>query len=171
MSEINLELSPSGIRRAIKELKAYQKKIEAKNKIFLEELAKIGIASAKATYSSGKIYDQKDIPMVIETPTWINDNTLVISAVGDSVAFVEFGSGIYFNGEVGKSPNPLGEELGLTIGSYGKGKGANDHWYYKGTDGKGHYTNGQPCVPAMYLAGQDMRECISEIAKRVFKDD
>ena len=35
----------------------------------------------------------------------------------------EFGSGVYHNGSVGTSPNPYGDDLGLTIGSYGKGHG------------------------------------------------
>lgn len=171
MKKISVPLSVSGVNRAIKELEAYQKRIERKNKTFLNELAKIGIETATVTYGSGVVYDQKDRPTVIKTPTWVDDNTLIIRAKGESIAFVEFGAGVFYNTPVGTSPHPLGSEKGFTIGSYGEGRGEQEKWGYRDSDGKLHFTNGQPSIPGMYKASQYMRDRVVEIAKRVFKDD
>ena len=57
-----------------------------------------------------------------------------ISVLGQGVYFIEFGTGVHFNGT--GSPHPWvndgkhGEASGFAIGSYGKHKGLQDSWMY-----------------------------------------
>lgn len=168
--KITIELNKKSIQKAIKDIKKYSSTIDEKINRFMKELASIGIDTATITYQRGFIIDQADIPQVETTPIWIGEHELVVRAHGESIAFVEFGSGIHFNTPVGTSPHPLGGELGMTIGSYGKGQGAKDFWYYN-KNGQGVRTYGQPSVPAMYEASKAMRLAIEEKAKEIFYSD
>ena len=81
---------------------------------------------------------------------------------------MEFGAGVYYNGAVGSSPNPLGTELGFTIGSYGLGNGRKEVWGYTGEDGQIHLTHGAPASMPLYKAVQSVSRDIVRIAREVF---
>jgi hypothetical protein len=81
---------------------------------------------------------------------------------------MEFGAGVYYNGAVGSSPNPLGTDLGFTIGSYGKGNGRKEVWGYCGEDGEIHLTHGAPSSMPLYKAVQSVLRDIARIAREVF---
>lgn len=93
--------------------------------------------------------------------------TLVV-ARGEEVAFIEFGSGVFFNGSVGSSPHPKGTELGMTIGSYGKGNGAKVAWGYYDETGRLRVTRGVPASNALYNATLGVAMASWKIAKEVF---
>lgn len=57
----------------------------------------------------------------------------IIIASGKPVCFIEFGTGVYYNGS-GSYPLPLPEGV-VGIGEYGKGQGKKDWWVYKGEPG------------------------------------
>jgi hypothetical protein len=84
---------------------------------------------------------------------------------------MEFGAGVYYNGAVGSSPNPLGTGLGFTIGSYGKGNGRKEVWGYRGEDGEIHLTHGAPASMPLYKAVQSVSRDIARIAREVFASD
>ncbi len=168
--KITVNLSKKSIQKAIKDIEKYSSSIDKKITQFLTELAKIGIDTADVTYKRGPILDQEDIPHVHSKPIWKSDNELAIWAYGESIAFIEFGAGIHYNTPVGTSPHPKGQELGLTIGSYGKGNGAKDSWYFN-RNGEKVLTHGQPSIPAMYEAKKAMQEAIRDVAKEIFYSD
>lgn len=56
----------------------------------------------------------------------------IIKARGEAVLFIEFGTGVYFNGG-GVYPDPPDGILG--IGEYGKGNGKKSYWYFTNKDG------------------------------------
>jgi hypothetical protein len=86
----------------------------------------------------------------------------VIYAEGESVAFVEFGSGIKYG-----YGHPQAGEFGVGPGTYPDGKGHWDDpkgWWY----GHGQHSYGNPPAMAMYRAVEQMTEDITRIAREVF---
>lgn len=169
--KITIKLDKRSINSAIRKLENYQETLENKKKLFLEELARVGIDVANVEYANANTKHQPDVPIVENNPIWVSDNELVVRASGQSILFIEFGSGIHYNGAVGSSPHPKGVEFGYTIGSYGKGNGAKDYWHYKNSLGNWRTTHGTKSTPAMYDASKEMRKQITKIAKKVFKND
>ena len=78
---------------------------------------------------------------------------------------------MYHNGSVGSSPNPYGNDLGFTIGSYGKGYGKGQVWgYYTDPENKTGLvlTHGTPATMPMYNAAMGVMRKAVEIAKEVW---
>ena len=74
-------------------------------------------------------------------------------------------------GPVGSSPNPYGNDLGFTIGSYGKGYGKGQVWgYYADPENKTGLvlTHGTPATMPMYNAAMEVMRKAVEIAKEVW---
>ena len=95
----------------------------------------------------------------------------VVVADGEDAVWCEFGSGVYHNGSVGSSPNPYGNDLGFTIGSYGKGHGKRQVWgYYTDPDTKTGLvlTHGTPATMPMYNAAQEILRKAVDIAREVW---
>ena len=98
-------------------------------------------------------------------------NTRAINASGESILFIEFGTGVY-----NPVTHPKADELGMIRGAYGKGYGQNYTWYYRGDPGtngedlgngriRTHGNNANRC---MWDASEEMRRRIYDIAKEVF---
>lgn len=167
---ITFELSEKGINDAIKELRSYRMGIERKTKelqrriaerISNEMLANFASAVCNDTVSGGPR------PVQVDTILDLSGEVSLIIAKGPDVVFCEFGAGVYHNGAVGSSPHPKGAELGMTIGSYGKGYGARRVWgYYEGDTLV--LTRGTPASMPMYNAFKAVCDEIYTIAKEVF---
>lgn len=168
---IKFSLSDNDIDKAIDELKLYkqelQKKIDTYHKRIAEEIAKI----ASLNFSSAGVEDKvrggmrkPDVTVDVQA----RGNILVVVADGEDAVWCEFGAGVYHNGAAGSSPNPYGNDLGFTIGNYGKGYGKKTAWgYYE--DGELVITRGTPASMPMYNAVQDVMKRAIEIAREVFK--
>ena len=96
-------------------------------------------------------------------------NVSIIIANGEDAVWCEFGAGVYHNGSAGSSPNPYGSQHGMTIGSYGQGKGANKVWVYKGDDDEWVVTHGTAATMPMYRALLSVANRSIAIAREVFK--
>jgi len=167
----------TGLSETIQHLEEYQKRIEDKQHTLLEKLAEIGIDTATVRFSQAQYDGVKDVD-VPKDPEWVSDNTLQISAVGSTVSFIEFGTGVHYT-----ESHPKAGEFGAIRGGYGHGLGKLDSWRYKGepgtngeliTEGKHTgeiLTHGNPPARAMYDAGKEMRAKIQEIAKEVYGHD
>jgi hypothetical protein len=172
-----MEIRVTGVDRIIAKLKAYQKSLEDKQHRLLEELAKVGIDVAAARFSTAQ-YDGDNDVVVNGTPEWVGDNKLFITATGQSVTFIEFGTGIHY-----AEQHPKANALGFVRGAYGQGKGSRDSWGYYGSPGtngrvikendKGSVviTHGNPPARAMYDSAKEMRNQIVDIAREVFGSD
>lgn len=88
---------------------------------------------------------------------------------GYQVTFIEFGTGIHFNGNVGSSPHPNGSKLGMTIGSYGHHLGRFKHWYYDNPIYGEIRTQGIKARMPLYKGINEARASILEIAARTIK--
>lgn len=163
---IKVNLSTSSIEKAIREIEDYKEDLKFKVSIFVQKLAEIGIETIDANKYSIGSSDFSDLhPYYVHVEP--NKVTLVLS--GKDVAFIEFGAGVYYNTPVGTSPNPLGQKLGLTIGSYGLGKGRYNLWFYKNESGEIVSTHGTKAAMPMSKAEEEIIKRFVSVAKEVFK--
>lgn len=167
---ITFELSDKGINDALKQLRMYRMAVENKTKELQNRIAERISQEALANFASAVCDDlvnggtrPASVGISIET----GETTSVVIASGTDAVFCEFGAGVYHNGAVGSSPHPKGAELGMTIGSYGKGYGARRVWgYYEGDTLV--LTRGTPASMSMYNAFKAVCDEIYTIAKEVF---
>lgn len=151
----------------VKQMEAEFASLEKKLHKMLEMLAQIGVGVARIGFESA-MHDGGNDVTVAETGEWIDDHTIAVNATGSMIAFIEFGSGVYYNGAAGSSPHPKGVELGMLIGEYGKGQGKKNTWFFYDSTGAAVATHGNPPAMAMWDASQQMREQITTIARSVF---
>lgn len=167
---IRFDLSARGISGAISELKAYKRdisqKTEAFRKRFAEEVAKLAQTGFDASYLD-YLVDGETTPATVSVDVLNHGSTSFVTAYGEDAVWIEFGAGVYYNGSAGSSPHPKGQELGFTIGSYGKGQGKRKVWgYYR--DGELILTHGTPATMPMYNALKQACDNIWSIAREVF---
>lgn len=174
---MEIRVSVSGVDRLISKLKSYQKTLKNKQKKLMERLAEIGIDVASAKFSTAQ-YDGENDVIVDKVPQWSGEDKLIVSATGNSITFIEFGTGVHY-----AEQHPKAMEFGAVRGEFGQGKGSQDSWGYYGVPGtngrviktneKGTLvvTHGNPPARAMYDAGKEMRSRIVEIAREVFGND
>ena len=165
-----IDVKIEGLDSVIAALKDYRDSLPAKRKAFLWRLGNMGVNTANVNFRYAQ-YDGTNDTQV--SSRWKDDNTLEVVASGNSVLFIEFGSGVHY-----EEWHPM-RPPGMEIGSYGRGQGNNDYWFYKGETGTNGqpstkypgliYTHGNPPARAMYEAAVEMRERIAEIAKEVYE--
>lgn len=170
MKSITIRLSPSSCDRALKQLGAYKTQASNKMDLLCKRLAEYGLTKAEV-YFDAALYDGiKDVKLDVTKM----DNGYSLIASGKTVAFLEFGAGVHYPND-----HPKAGELGIEHGTYGKGKGANDYWFYTGQPGNaggelaiGHknstITHGNPANMPMFQTAQDIRGEIVRIAQEVF---
>lgn len=170
---IQVDLSESGIDEAIRKLEEYKKSIDYKAEKLRNKIANLIAKQAQSGFDNAILSDltnkpSKNADVSVQVSNQ-GDITLVI-ANGEDAVWVEFGSGVSHNTPVGNSPHPKGQELGFTIGSYGKGKGKQKVWTYYDENGSKTITRGTPSKMPMYKALTDILDDIATIAKEVFND-
>lgn len=170
--KISFGLSANEINRAIRELNKYKQDLIRKTELLRERIAE-RIADEARSGFSGAIVDDllkgtKPTAEVTVSVEAKGDITVVI-ANGQDAIWVEFGAGVYHNGGAGSSPHPKGGELGMTIGSYGKGNGKKQTWGFRDEKGELHLTHGTPAKMPLYNAVKIVCDEIENIAKEVFE--
>lgn len=173
---ISFSLSTDSITRAIRELKQYKKGIEQRTQDLAKRIAQLleqrvgdGFGSAVAdiywSTDSGTVTEPPDCTIGVDG----EGNAYVVWARGQDAFFVEFGTGVYYNGSAGGSPHPKGVELGFTIGSYDKGYGRKRTWGFRreGEDTL-YLSHGVPAAMPMYKATQEVAAQIEALAEEVF---
>ena len=151
------------ITAAIKQLERYEKEFRAKEEEFVRRLAEIGLSVARTGFALAD-YDGINDVLLAETQ---NGSRAAIIAYGETVGFIEFGTGVKFR-EYDSSST---EFTPPPHGSYGKGKGANPKgWWFKQSDGaSARHTYGNPPAEAMLAARDVMVERMTRIAREVFQ--
>ena len=97
-------------------------------------------------------------------PVQKEDNGVSIGIKGESVTFIEFGTGTYY-----PDNHPLMDEFQFARGEFGKKRGANPPWYFRNEGGELIRTLGNEANRVVYNTGKALREETAEIAKEVFK--
>lgn len=168
---IKLRLATNSIRSAVEELKEYQDWMERKADELREEVAKRIQQLAQNGFDTGEIDDDQTYGFSVPNVSVATDtqgNVTVVIAQGEDAVWVEFGAGVWHNGQPGTSRHPKGEELGFTIGSYGLGRGKYDVWSYRDEGGEKHYSMGTPTQMPMQNAYLTVLQDIPTIAREVF---
>ena len=165
---IKMNLSASSINDAIKELERYKQSLISKNDLFVQRLAEVGIPVINANIAAAQGDSDKNHNTYIKLNSFGSYSRAVLVVEGTDLLMIEFGAGIHYNTPAGTSPHPKGQELGYTIGSYGKGHGAEDYWYYQAESGETVRSYGTESTMPVYKASVEIRQKIRQIAKEVF---
>lgn len=162
----------SGIDELKKKIADKKDNFDQKGQVFLKRLAEAGLTVANAQFRTAQYDGVNDVVVKIDM---LDRNRVAVVANGQAVAFIEFGTGIYYPEE-----HPKAQQMGAVRGSFGQGKGNNESWTYYGEAGTNGAvvrdsdngtvvrTKGNPPARAMYYASQEMLNKIQQIAKEVF---
>ena len=155
---VRISLSDESIKNGIKEVQKYKRWVLEKEKELRTRLAALGATVASIQFSRAIYNGSNDVSVRVDD----TGSVAVIYAEGESVAFIEFGSGIKYG-----YGHPQAGEHGMGPGTYpGKGNWDNEKgWWY----GHGQHSYGNPPAMAMYEAVQKMTEDLTRIAREVFR--
>lgn len=151
------------ITKAIKQLEQYKKDFRTKEEVFVRRLAEIGVSVASVGFATADYDGVNDVQVTMTQ----NGTKATVVAYGETVGFIEFGTGVTF---------PEWDNSGMEYtppahGTYGKGRGANPNgWYFKQHEGaRARHTYGNPPAEAMRTARDVMVERVMQIAREVWK--
>lgn len=157
MKTLTIELSAESCKKALDELKKYQRDIKPKLQEVCKRLAEIGRDEAISIVNSIHSAEGNYVERIDAVPT---DNGYKIVIEGSDVYFIEFGTGDGVSAHYDTS-------VPVAWGSW-----SNEHeqilwnkgfWYYDGV----RYT-GTPAYMPMYYAEKKMREEMPRVVKEVF---
>lgn len=163
-------LSRKSVLHAKREVLRYKKDLEQKFEKFVNELKNTGFDILNAKISAIPPVYRGDIVPHVELGGSQGKYTIKLIISGSDVAFVEFGTGITFNGSAGSSPHPKGAEMGMLIGEYGKKKGAKPTgWFFTNQYGDVEHTYGIPMQAPLFFTSKELKEKIESIAQKSFR--
>lgn len=143
----------------------------------VRRLAESGIPVIESHMAqAGFTYDEEGIQSGSDTEhrTYVKVDSLIgmsraaLVLEGREVLFIEFGAGVSYNGSVGSSPHPKGQENGFLIGTYGMGHGSQQIWGYYADSGELVLTHGTKATMPMYNADMEIINNVVRIAREVF---
>lgn len=151
-------------------LGAYLDELKEKKRQIVQNTAEAIRDKAQENFDSAVYEQEKDVHVTVEE----DGDAARVVARGESVPWIEFGAGQFYNGgagAVGSYPHPWAESMGMSaIGTYGQGKGARDTWVYLDGDGEKRFTHGTPIAAPMYNAAEYGREVITDVARWTLSD-
>ena len=175
---ITINLADLG--QAKKDLKAYQDELNQKMKEAIEEMATKTLEQLDKNYSDIRIAGEVGS---LNTDKQTSDNSATISAKGENIAFIEFGTGIFY-----PDNHPLQNSTDGIVGrgNWGLGKGKNPPWYFtaKGRNitspyvipilnrqgvARSYKTYGNPANMQVYNASKWLRQNYIDIIKDKLK--
>ena len=165
-----VKITVKGVQQTVDALERYKRYINERLRIFAEALAEYGVGIARVRFGRAQYDGTNDVQ--VKAPEWRGD-TLCVRAVGRTVLFIEFGTGVHYEAE----SHPQAGEFGFVRGGYGQHRGRNDSWRYRGEPGTNGVevgngiikTHGNPANRCMYETAEEMRNSITQIAKEVFR--
>ena len=162
MKKITMSLSGQSIGEAIKELRAYKRELNAKILHLIDLMCQYG-----EDYAINQV-GHVDTGETVSTIRGYRQGNKGVIVAGGNAIWLEFGTGVRYNGPAGGSPHPKGTELGMKIGEYGKGQGANPNgwWYYDGE--KVRHTFGIAANMFMWRTAREIERVAPELAREVF---
>lgn len=150
------------VTEALRQLQQYKKDFLAKEEIFVRRLAEIGVSVATTGFELSDYDGIKDVQVTMTQ----GGTTASVIAYGETVGFIEFGTGIRY---------PEWDNSGMEYtppkhGTYGKGHGARPKgWYFKQGEGAAQHTYGNQPAEAMRTARDVMIERVTQIAREVWR--
>lgn len=169
MKTWKIPLGSDEINSLIRDIEDYSNQLTKKLYILIERLFKEGIVTI-----DNNVIPHEDITTDVKAYFEIKyskHNTVegILIAEGEELLFIEFGTGITYNGTAGSSPHPDGVKLGYTIGDYGYKLGRlKDGWHYKDKQGEEHHTYGIKAQMPVYKANLQIIMTFMKVVKEVF---
>ena len=163
----------------IKEIDERKKWINAKAQELSKRLAEEGLHEATIRFANAYYAGVNDVKVRVEP---VDDRTYRLVAEGESVLFIEFGTGIFKMDDASARADLIDGGDIVAHGEYGQGKGAQlKGWVYNGNLGRnppwdsrevgktGILTKGNHASSAMYYTKKSLERKLYDIAKEVFK--
>lgn len=176
MKTIKFNLSSDSIQNAIDELNKYQEELARKCNRFCEELTREGLNVAESCIGESPLGSTISVHSELtEEETGCKGILIAIGETIESEHYapfntllaVEFGAGIHYNRG---NDNPIAGNFGMGVGTFpGQVHAFQDTWWYKGTDNKWYPAHGVKATMPMYRASVEMKDKVSEVARRIFK--
>lgn len=166
-------LDGTGLDELISAIENYPKWLESRIPILLNRLTDEGVQIARTGFERAAYDGTNDVSVGFENR---GEHTRAVVAVGATVLFIEFGTGITY-----PDTHPEAAANGMTRGGYGKGKGNQPTWGYYGDPGTNGVvsketergtlvlTHGNPANMPMYEASKQLRERFTAIVREVFQ--
>lgn len=156
-------LDPKSVSEALKLVRKYKKDFLEKEQEFVRRLAEIGVRVAGEVYSTADPDGEHQLSVHFEK----NGNGYVVRAEGDTIGFLEFGTGI---------KNREWDNTGMEYtppahGTYGKGHGKQPYgWWFNSQEyGVTMHTYGNPPAEGMLSARNEIVQQVTQIAREVWK--
>lgn len=145
-------------------VKEESNRFKSKVDTFMKRLAEMAAATAEMHYASGFLDENDDVEVTI-TPL---SNGYLITASGESVCFLEFGTGVAAGN--GYDTSVFNPPVDISPASWSKTEGTGEFakygsWHHHGRK----YTMTVPRM-GMYHAVKNVKENIERVAREVFND-
>ena len=172
MKTVRVPLSQRGIDTLFREIESYTVWLKERSQVLLDRLAQAGVEVASARFAKAAYDGTNDASVSLETR---GDGVRAVVAVGASVLFIEFGTGVTY-----PDNHPQAAELGMKRGEYGKGHGKQSSWGYYGDPGTNGVvktkkdgstvviTHGNPANMPMYETVKELEAMLPDLVKEVF---
>lgn len=172
MKTVKVPLSQRGIDTLLREIERYTVWLKERSQVLLDRLAQAGYEVASARFAKAAYDGTNDASVSMETR---GDGARAVVAVGASVLFIEFGTGVTY-----PDNHPQAAELGMKRGEYGQGHGKQSSWGYYGDPGTNGVvkmkkdgstvviTHGNPANMPMYETVKELEAMLPELVKEVF---
>ena len=172
MKTVKVPLSQRGIDTLLREIESYTVWLKERSQVLLDRLAQAGFEVASARFAKAAYDGTNDASVSMETR---GDGVRAVVAVGASVLFIEFGTGVTY-----PDNHPQAAELGMKRGEYGQGHGKQSSWGYYGDPGTNGVvktkkdgstvviTHGNPANMPMYETVKELEATLPELVKEVF---
>ena len=153
---------PASIKAAAAQIRQYENDLKKKEREFVKRLGEVGVTVASVRFT-GAVYDGTNDVKVVLTQ---HGHGATVTASGQAVMFIEFGSGVIGAG------HELAAEHGYGPGTWSDGPQGKGHWqdpngwYYA----HGKKSKGNPPARAMLEARDEMVRQVTEIAREVWRN-
>jgi len=174
MRTITFDLSVAGIDKALAELEQFKKDFIAAADAVIRELSEnLGIRFQIVSIASLGAVDQGGLSDGAYGEYDPQTRVGIVTNNAYYAVFVEYGTGV-----VGAASPYVGPATVTSVSANGYGPYSaydqNGHgeegWIYKGSDGKRHWTAGQPSRPFFYTMMRQLADAAPGVAERVFNE-
>lgn len=171
---IRMRLCESDIKKAIKQVDEYWKKLQTKTKVFCGRISELGMSVASAKIGESPL--GKYVHLNVKYENSASSCKAVLFATGDvlnteygqvmPLMMIEFGAGVHYN----QVANPKAGQFGMGVGTFPNQTHAfqDGGWYYMDAYGEWHHSYGVKATMPMYNADIEMILNLRKIAKEVF---
>ena len=122
MKTVKVPLSQRGIDTLLREIESYTVWLKERSQILLDRLAQAGVEVASARFAKAAYDGTNDASVSLETR---GDGVRAVVAVGASVLFIEFGTGVTY-----PDNHPQAAELGMKNTHFTNATGLTDTEHY-----------------------------------------